>query len=177
MYSPHTSAPRLKKRRRGGVLPRPRGRTLWIRSHQCKYARARRGGRPCPPGDMHPANTDAPMQTRTMFVGVDAHIDPRRTHFRFYETSRQNGRAPRADRVVRPYRDVTWSPILRAALRLRVAGSMWASTPTDISCIRRSLCGFVAAPCAGGVEPRPYGAAGGNFTKSPACYFAANPVK
>ena len=83
----------------------------------------------------------------------------------------------RADRVVRPYRDVTWSPILRAALRLRVAGSMWASTPTDISCIRRSLCGFVAAPCAGGVEPRPYGSAGGNFIKSPACYFAANPVK
>ena len=36
---------------------------------------------------------------------------------------------------------------------------------------------FVTLCRAGGVEPRPYGSAGGNFIKSPACYFAANPVK
>ena len=29
------------------------------------------------------------MRIRTIFVGVDAHIDPCRTHFRFYETLRQ----------------------------------------------------------------------------------------
>ena len=45
---------------------------------------------------------------------------------------------------------------MRAILQLHFAGSMWASTPTDVLRYRRLLCGFAGAPRAGGVEPRPY---------------------
>ena len=49
---------------------------------------------------------------------------------------------------------------MHTILRLHSAGSMWASTPTDRLRCRCSLCEFVGAPCAGGVEPLPYGVTG-----------------
>ena len=52
------------------------------------------------------------------------------------------------------------SPKMRAILWLHPAGSMWASTPTEILCCRHSLCNIGGAPCAGGVEPLPYSMSG-----------------
>ena len=106
--------------------------------------------------DRADANTHAP-------VGADASVRPaRRTH----ENKRANanphtvcrGRCPhrparrttvftprcgksvvaqRADRVVRPYKTFFGFAEHRAILRLRAAGSMWASTPTDVLRCRR----------------------------------------
>ena len=48
-----------------------------------------------------------------------------------------------------------FSPMVFAILRLHTAGSMWASTPTDVLRCCRSLHDFADAPCAGGASPSP----------------------
>ena len=54
-----------------------------------------------------------------------------------------------------PTRRCAFSPMVCAILRSRTAGSMWASTPTDIFRIRHPLCKFVRASCTGGATPSP----------------------
>ncbi len=90
-------------------------------------------------------------------------------HVRFYDTSRQICRCPNGRTAASaPTGRFTFSPKMRAILQLHFAGSMWASTPTDVLRYRRLLCGFVGAPRAGGVEPCPY-ADLRDSTRSPKC--------
>ena len=146
--------------RRGGVLPRPRR----LQHQNCATG-----------GDL-----------ASRFVGADDPVrpavctrEPGRTNAKLYHVCR--GRCPhrpaRRTSVLRciaanlqmprgrteasaPTGRFTFSPKMRAILQLHFAGSMWASTPTDVLRYRRLLCGFVGAPRAGGVEPRPYGVFG-----------------
>ena len=83
--------------------------------------------------------------------------------------------APRADRVVRPYRTFCVSAEHRAILQLPTAGESAASTPTDVLCFRRTLCDSVIASRAGGVEPRPY-ADLIDFTGSPRCVLSRKKI-
>ena len=57
--------------------------------------------------------------------------------------------------VSAPTERFSFSPMVRAILRLHTAGESAASTPTEILRCRRLLCGFGGAPCAGGASPSP----------------------
>ena len=66
-----------------------------------------------------------------MFVGVDAHIDPHGRHRRFYENAAAKTVMPhRADRVVRPYKDIVRSIFIfhllfTVRLTLGITRGMW----------------------------------------------------
>ena len=96
------------------------------------------------------------MQIRTPFVGVDAHIDPHnaRPFLRYVAANLPlpHGRTGSSA----PTGRCAGSPKMPAILQLPTAGSMWASTPTDVLRCRRLLYGIVGAFCAGGVEALPY---------------------
>ena len=102
-----------------------------------------------------PANTNAPMRIRTMFVGVDAALSP-------YD-ARPFSRSPSANpqlphgrtEASAPTGRFSFSPMVRAILRLHTAGESAASTLTEILRCRRLLRGFGGAPCAGGASPSP----------------------
>ena len=97
---------------------------------------------------------------RTTFVGVDAHIDPHAAR-PFLRYAAANPQLPIGrTETSAPTGHCAFSPMVRANLRLHPAGSMWASTPTDALRCCRSLCKFVFAFRAGGVEPLPYGVSG-----------------
>ena len=95
------------------------------------------------------------MRIRTTFVGVDAHIDPHaaRPILRYVAAKSvvPNGRTEASA----PTGRCTFAPIVHPILRLRIAGSMWASTPTDIFRIRHPLYIFDGASRAGRACPAP----------------------
>ena len=61
------------------------------------------------------------MRIRKMFVGVDAHIDPYDARPFFTIRRGKFIIAPRADRVVRPYKTLCEVAVHYAILRLRTA--------------------------------------------------------
>ena len=154
----------------------------------------RRGGALPRPRRLHHQNCTTGGDLASRFVGADDPVrpavctrEPGRTNAKPYHVCR--GRCPhrpaRRTSVLRciaanlqmprgrteasaPTGRFTFSPKMRAILQLHFAGSMWASTPTDVLRYRRLLCGFVGAPRAGGVEPCPY-ADLRDSTRSPKC--------
>ena len=77
----------------GWSKPRPHSTTLQICAHQCKHARTRRGGRPCPPGRTQAQKRTHPDESAQRLYGSMPR-SPRTTHDRFYETLRQICRCP-----------------------------------------------------------------------------------
>ena len=134
-------------------MPLPCGTNLQTCAHQCEHARTRRGGRPCPPGRMHLQKRMHHRRIRKMFVGVDAALSPH-TARPFLRNATANLRLPDGrTEASAPTGRFTFSPKMRAILRLHTAGSMWASTPTNALRGRRSLRGFVSAFCRAGQAP------------------------
>ena len=135
-------------------------------------------------------NWNAPMRIRMRLVGADASVRPRynaanrnafrriRTIFRmrrrggvlplpkgkngFADGFRENGMRPAVGRCGhRPLQTCCVVATGRANLFLRSAGGQRRPPLQGVVRGRRSLCQFAIVSCAGGVEPRPYGAIGG----------------
>ena len=141
--------------RRGGALPRPAECNCeFVCTDAKRYAPVGADASVRPAARTHEhGRTNA--NTHTVCRGRCPHRPARRTPvftIRCGKSSLPHGRTGSSA----PTGRFTVSPMVCAILRLRAAGSMWASTPTEILRGRRSLCDFAGARRAGGVEPRPY---------------------
>ena len=97
------------------------------------------------------------MRIRTIFVGVDAHIDPCGRHISFLRDPASKLVVPHGrTESSAPTGRYAGPPTVRAGLQLHIAGSMWASTPTDVMRGRRLLCNFDGTPCRTDRGVRPY---------------------
>ena len=141
--------------RRGGALPRPAECNCeFVCTDAKRYAPVGADASVRPAARTHEhGRTNA--NTHTVCRGRCPHRPARRTPvftIRCGKSSLPHGRTGSSA----PTERCAFSPKMRAILRLRTAGSMWASTPTEILRSRRSLCDFAGARRAGGVEPLPY---------------------
>ena len=129
----------------------------------CEFARTnaetdapRRGGRPCPPGGMHPQNSTRHRRPHTTSVGVDAALSPHAARpFLRYVTANLQLLIGRTEASA-PTKRFSYSPMVRAILRLHSAGSICASTPTDILPCRRLVVRACWCVLRGRGKPLPY---------------------
>ena len=101
------------------------------------------------------------MQTRTTFVGVDAHIDPCGTCPHLDEMLRQKRSCPTGGQRRPPLQDVVRFRRWFVQFCNCVPRGRCGHRPLRGLCVVAVwLCDFVIASCAGGVEPLPYGVSG-----------------